>query len=105
MLLSHTIKMLLISVQEDSLVNHIAAKIVENVATTKGQVVLKFVTTEMAQSLWYIFKHSTLDAVRVTALSVSMTGEALCCNIFIHPANQVFVSYIASIHSNCPYFS
>jgi serine/threonine-protein kinase ULK4 len=57
--------------QEDSLINHIAAKIVENVATTKGQIAQKMVTTEMAQSLWYIFKHSTLDALRITALSVS----------------------------------
>ena len=56
--------------QEDSLSNHIAAKIVENVATTKGQVVQKLVTTEMAQALWYIFKHSTVDALRITAISV-----------------------------------
>ena len=33
----------------------------------------KFVTTEMAQSLWYSFKHSTVDALRITSLSVSMT--------------------------------
>lgn len=55
------------------MINHIAAKIVENVATTKGQVTQKLVTTEMAQSLWYIFKHSTLDALRITALSVSIS--------------------------------
>lgn len=54
---------------EDSLINHIAAKIVENVATTKGQIAEKMVTTEMAQSLWFVFKHSTLDALRITALS------------------------------------
>ncbi|XP_053386677.1 serine/threonine-protein kinase ULK4-like isoform X1 [Mercenaria mercenaria] len=54
---------------EDSVINHIAAKIVENVATTKGQIAQKMVTTEMAQSLWFIFKHSTLDALRITALS------------------------------------
>lgn len=63
--------------QEDSLINHIAAKIVENVATTKGQVAQKIVTVEMAQSLWFIFKHSTLDALRITALSVSPTPLCL----------------------------
>ncbi|XP_052814405.1 serine/threonine-protein kinase ULK4-like isoform X2 [Mya arenaria] len=54
---------------EDALIHHIAAKIVENVATTTGQVTQKLVTTEMAQSLWYIFKHSSLDALRITSLS------------------------------------
>lgn len=54
---------------EDPLITHIAAKIVENVATTKGQVAQKFVTTEMAQSLWYSFRHSTVDALRITSLS------------------------------------
>ncbi|XP_052237565.1 serine/threonine-protein kinase ULK4-like isoform X3 [Dreissena polymorpha] len=54
---------------EDSLINHMAAKIVENVAATTGQVTQKLVTTEMAQALWYIFKHSTIDALRITSLS------------------------------------
>jgi serine/threonine-protein kinase ULK4 len=56
---------------EDAVVNHYAAKTVENVVTTSGQHAMKFVTNEVAQFLWYIFTHSTMDSLRVTTISVS----------------------------------
>lgn len=74
---------------EDVVVNHVAAKIVENVVTTRGQHTQKFVNNEMAQSLWYIFKHSTVDSLRITALS------ALCR--LTRRNQQVFQSVIDTV--------
>ncbi|KAK3602625.1 hypothetical protein CHS0354_034209 [Potamilus streckersoni] len=74
---------------EDPVVNHIAAKIVENVATTKGQHSQKFGTVEMGQSLWFVFKHSTVDALRITALS------ALCRITYQNP--HVFQGVIDTV--------
>ncbi|XP_041374855.1 serine/threonine-protein kinase ULK4-like isoform X2 [Gigantopelta aegis] len=74
---------------EDTTLNHIAAKIVENVSATKGVHAQKFVHNEMAQSLWYLFKHSTVDAVRCTALSA-------LCRLTWHNA-QVFQSVIDTV--------
>ncbi|VDI57338.1 serine/threonine-protein kinase ULK4 [Mytilus galloprovincialis] len=54
---------------EDVTVHHIAAKIVENVVVTTGYHAQKFVTNEMGQALWFIFKHSTVDSLRITAIS------------------------------------
>ncbi|XP_048734641.2 serine/threonine-protein kinase ULK4-like isoform X2 [Ostrea edulis] len=74
---------------EDAVVNHIAAKSVENVVATQGAHAQKFVSNEMGQSLWYIFKHSTVDSLRITALS------ALCR--ITHHNPQVFQSVIDTV--------
>ncbi|KAK3093040.1 hypothetical protein FSP39_010415 [Pinctada imbricata] len=74
---------------EDAVVNHIAAKIVENVVSTSGQHAQKFVTNEIGQLLWYIFKHSTVDSLRITALSA-------LCRITRHN-QQVFQSVIDTV--------
>ncbi|XP_062580885.1 serine/threonine-protein kinase ULK4-like isoform X2 [Saccostrea cucullata] len=74
---------------EDAVVNHIAAKTVENVVATLGNHAQKFVSNEMGQSLWYIFKHSTVDSLRITALN------ALCRITHHHP--QVFQSVIDTV--------
>ncbi|XP_064646752.1 serine/threonine-protein kinase ULK4-like [Lineus longissimus] len=54
---------------EDAIVNHYAAKTVENVVTTSGSHSQKFVSNEVAQLMWYIFTHSTMDSLRVTTIS------------------------------------
>ncbi|KAK7111983.1 serine/threonine-protein kinase ULK4-like isoform X2 [Littorina saxatilis] len=54
---------------EDSVLNHIAAKIIETLTTTRGPHAEKFLTNEIGQGLWYIYKHSTMDSLRSTALS------------------------------------
>ncbi|XP_067686194.1 serine/threonine-protein kinase ULK4-like isoform X2 [Haliotis asinina] len=74
---------------EDPVVNHMAAKIVENVASTKGQHAQKFVSNEMAQSLWYLFRHSTMDSLRCTALSA-------LCRLTWHKAS-VFQNVIDTV--------
>ncbi|CAG5124212.1 unnamed protein product [Candidula unifasciata] len=65
---------------DDQILNHMAAKIIENVTATKTSHAQKFVTQEVCQSLWYLFKHSTVDAVRCTAIS------ALCRLTWHSPA-------------------
>ncbi|KAK6166744.1 hypothetical protein SNE40_023371 [Patella caerulea] len=74
---------------EDPVVNHVAAKTVENVVSVKGSHALKFVSNEMGQALWYLFKHSTVDALRCTAMS------ALCRIMWHNP--QVFQSVIDTV--------
>lgn len=74
---------------EDAVVNHIAAKTVENVVATQSTHAQKFVSNEMGQSLWYIFKHSTVDSLRITALN------ALCR--ITHHNPTVFQSVIDTV--------
>ncbi|KAL8565090.1 hypothetical protein ACOMHN_005293 [Nucella lapillus] len=54
---------------EDPVLNHIAAKIIETLTTTRGPHAEKFLTNEIGQALWNIYKHSTVDTLRSTALS------------------------------------
>ncbi|XP_069764933.1 serine/threonine-protein kinase ULK4 isoform X3 [Narcine bancroftii] len=53
----------------DAITNHLAAKIVENICTTTSSSVQGFITGEIGQLLWYLFTHSTVDSLRVTAIS------------------------------------
>ncbi|XP_054451851.1 serine/threonine-protein kinase ULK4 [Pteronotus mesoamericanus] len=54
---------------EERVVNHMAAKIVENVCTTFSAQAQGFITGEIGPVLWYLFKHSTVDSLRITAIS------------------------------------
>ncbi|GFR84606.1 serine/threonine-protein kinase ULK4 [Elysia marginata] len=54
---------------DDHVLNHIATKIIETVTATTTSHAQKFVTPEVCQSLWYLFKHSAVDSVRCTAIS------------------------------------
>ncbi|XP_051262428.1 serine/threonine-protein kinase ULK4 isoform X2 [Dicentrarchus labrax] len=54
---------------DDSIVHHMAAKAIENISTTVSGPSHHLVTTEMGSALWYLFTHSTVEAVRVTAIS------------------------------------
>lgn len=60
-----------LSVQEELVVNHMAAKVVENVCSTVSHYAQGFITPEIGPTLWYLFTHSTVDAMRVSAVSVS----------------------------------
>lgn len=55
------------------MVNHMAAKIIENVCSRQTRCAQGFITAEVGPALWYLFTHSTLDALRVSAMSVSNT--------------------------------
>ncbi|XP_017396447.1 serine/threonine-protein kinase ULK4 isoform X4 [Cebus imitator] len=59
----------LVATQEERIVNHMAAKIIENVCTTFSAQAKGFITGEVGPVLWYLFRHSTADSLRITAIS------------------------------------
>ncbi|XP_032120185.1 serine/threonine-protein kinase ULK4 isoform X5 [Sapajus apella] len=59
----------LLATQEERIVNHMAAKIIENVCTTFSAQAKGFITGEVGPVLWYLFRHSTADSLRITAIS------------------------------------
>ncbi|XP_076774079.1 serine/threonine-protein kinase ULK4 isoform X13 [Arvicanthis niloticus] len=59
----------LVATQEERVVNHMAAKIIENVCTTFSAQAQGFTTGEIGPVLWHLFRHSTVDALRITAIS------------------------------------
>lgn len=61
--------------QEERVVNHMAAKIIENVCTTFSAQAQGFTTGEIGPVLWHLFRHSTVDALRITAISVSVKSR------------------------------
>uniref|UniRef100_A0A669CUY2 Unc-51 like kinase 4 n=1 Tax=Oreochromis niloticus TaxID=8128 RepID=A0A669CUY2_ORENI len=54
---------------DDTAVHHMAAKAIENISTVLSGPSHHLVTTEIGSALWYLFTHSTVEAVRVTAIS------------------------------------
>ncbi|XP_055019949.1 serine/threonine-protein kinase ULK4 isoform X2 [Boleophthalmus pectinirostris] len=65
---------------DDSVVHHMAAKAVENIATVVSGPAHSLVTSDTGPALWYLFTHFTVEAVRVTAIS------ALCRLTRVVPA-------------------
>lgn len=63
-----------------------AAKIIENVCTTFSAQAQGFITGEIGPVLWYLFKHSTVDSLRITAISVrwSIFGGYICVYLNIN---------------------
>ncbi|KAM9852569.1 serine/threonine-protein kinase ULK4 [Aulostomus maculatus] len=55
--------------QDDPIVHHMAAKAIENIFTKVSDPSHRLITLDVGQALWYLFSHSTLEAVRVTAIS------------------------------------
>ncbi|KAK5892707.1 hypothetical protein CesoFtcFv8_013061 [Champsocephalus esox] len=53
----------------DPIVHHMAAKAIENIASAVSGSSHQLATTEIGSALWYLFTHSTVEAVRVTAIS------------------------------------
>uniref|UniRef100_A0A2C9L0L6 Protein kinase domain-containing protein n=1 Tax=Biomphalaria glabrata TaxID=6526 RepID=A0A2C9L0L6_BIOGL len=66
--------------EDDQVVNHICIKIIETVTASLSTHSQKFVTQEVCQSLWYMFKHTSVDAIRITTIS------ALCRLTWQNPA-------------------
>ncbi|XP_061573900.1 serine/threonine-protein kinase ULK4 [Cololabis saira] len=54
---------------DDAVVHHMAAKTVENISTAVSTSSHHLVTPETGSAMWYLFTHSTVEAVRVTAIS------------------------------------
>ncbi|XP_007947902.1 serine/threonine-protein kinase ULK4, partial [Orycteropus afer afer] len=68
-LTAYTVLMRCLREGEERIVNHMAAKIIENVCTTFSAQAQGFITGEVGPVLWYLFKHSTVDSLRITAIS------------------------------------
>lgn len=51
--------------------NHMVCKMVENVCTPVSHYAQGFITGEIGPMLWYLFTHSSVDSLRVSAISVS----------------------------------
>ncbi|XP_030065229.1 serine/threonine-protein kinase ULK4 [Microcaecilia unicolor] len=66
---TYTVLMRCLREGEEPVIHHMTAKIVENVCTTISFHVQGFITGEIGPALWYIFTHSTIDALRITAIS------------------------------------
>uniref|UniRef100_A0A667ZRY0 Unc-51 like kinase 4 n=1 Tax=Myripristis murdjan TaxID=586833 RepID=A0A667ZRY0_9TELE len=54
---------------DDPVVQHMAAKTIENISSTVSGPSHNWVSTEIGSALWYLFTHSTVEAVRATAIS------------------------------------
>ncbi|XP_032120184.1 serine/threonine-protein kinase ULK4 isoform X4 [Sapajus apella] len=68
-LAAYTVLMRCLREGEERIVNHMAAKIIENVCTTFSAQAKGFITGEVGPVLWYLFRHSTADSLRITAIS------------------------------------
>ncbi|XP_059674869.1 serine/threonine-protein kinase ULK4 isoform X1 [Gavia stellata] len=68
-LAAYTVLMRCLREGEDRVVNHLAAKIIENVCTTLSCHAQGFITGEIGPVLWYLFTHSTGDSLKITAVS------------------------------------
>uniref|UniRef100_A0A2K6TCK0 Unc-51 like kinase 4 n=1 Tax=Saimiri boliviensis boliviensis TaxID=39432 RepID=A0A2K6TCK0_SAIBB len=66
---AYTVLMRCLREGEERTVNHMAAKIIENVCTTFSAQAKGFITGEVGPVLWYLFRHSTADSLRITAIS------------------------------------
>ncbi|XP_072535713.1 serine/threonine-protein kinase ULK4 isoform X1 [Salminus brasiliensis] len=66
---AYTVLMRCLREGEELVVNHMAAKIIENVCSRECQCAQGFITAEVGPALWYLFTHSTVDALRVSAMS------------------------------------
>ncbi|XP_056376573.1 serine/threonine-protein kinase ULK4 isoform X2 [Hyla sarda] len=74
---------------EEPIIHHMTAKIIENVCTTVTLHVQGFISAEIGPALWYLFTHSTVDSLRITAIS------ALCR--ITHHAPSAFQSVIEKV--------
>ncbi|KAM6449701.1 serine/threonine-protein kinase ULK4 isoform 2-T4 [Liasis olivaceus] len=86
---TYTVLMRCLREGEERVINHIAAKIVENVCSTFSSHAQGFITGEIGLVLWYLFMHSTIDSLRITAISA-------LCKITRH-SPSVFQSVIEKV--------
>ncbi|XP_060637751.2 serine/threonine-protein kinase ULK4 [Anolis sagrei] len=86
---AYTVLMRCLREGEERIVNHIAAKIVENVCSTVSSHAQGFITGEIGPVLWFLFTHSTIDSLRITAIS------ALCK--ITHHSPSAFQSVIEKV--------
>ncbi|XP_068092417.1 serine/threonine-protein kinase ULK4 isoform X2 [Hyperolius riggenbachi] len=88
-LAAYTVLMRCLREGEEPVIHHMTAKIIENVCSTITSHVQGFLTGEIGPALWYLFTHSTVDSLRITAIS------ALCR--ITHHAPTAFQSVIEKV--------
>ncbi|XP_072009526.1 serine/threonine-protein kinase ULK4 isoform X2 [Engystomops pustulosus] len=88
-LAAYTLLMRCLREGEEPIIHHMTAKIIENVCTTVTSHVQGFINAEIGPALWYLFTHSTVDSLRITAIS------ALCR--ITHHAPSAFQSVIEKV--------
>ncbi|XP_066440771.1 serine/threonine-protein kinase ULK4 [Eleutherodactylus coqui] len=88
-LAAYTLLMRCLREGEEPIIHHMTAKIIENVCTTVTAHVQGFLNAEIGPALWYLFTHSTVDSLRITAIS------ALCR--ITHHAPSAFQSVIEKV--------
>ncbi|XP_030121005.4 serine/threonine-protein kinase ULK4 isoform X2 [Taeniopygia guttata] len=66
---AYTVLMRCLREGEERVVNHIAAKIIENVCTTRSCHAQGFITGEIGPVLWHLFTHSTGDSLKIIPIS------------------------------------
>ncbi|EDO33899.1 predicted protein [Nematostella vectensis] len=88
---------------EDIDVQHFAAKTIELVSTTHGRHASKLVTNDIAQLLWKLFTHCTVDVQKVTALSALCRLTCHSTMVFQHVVEKAgFKAVIGALTTTIP---
>ncbi|XP_076433531.1 serine/threonine-protein kinase ULK4 isoform X5 [Peromyscus maniculatus bairdii] len=99
-LAAYTVLMRCLREGEERVVNHMAAKIIENVCTTLSAQAQGFITGEVGPVLWHLFRHSTVDSLRITAISalcrITRQSPAAFQNVIEKVGLNAVISSLAS---------
>ncbi|XP_048190445.1 serine/threonine-protein kinase ULK4 [Perognathus longimembris pacificus] len=95
-LATYTVVMRCLREGEERVVNHMAAKVMENVCTTGAPQAQGFLTGEVGPALWFLFRHSTVDALRITAISALCRITRQCPTAFQNVIEKVGLTAVIS---------
>ncbi|XP_074754238.1 serine/threonine-protein kinase ULK4 isoform X5 [Athene noctua] len=97
---AYTVLMRCLREGEDRVVHHLAAKIIENVCTTLSCHAQGFITGEIGLLLWYLFTHSTVDSLKITAVSALCRITRYSPNAFQNVIEKVGLTAVLSSLAN-----
>ncbi|XP_061852777.1 serine/threonine-protein kinase ULK4 [Colius striatus] len=97
---AYTVLMRCLREGEDRVVNHLAAKIIENVCTTLSCHAQGFVTGEIGPVLWYLFTHSAVDSLKITAISALCRVTRYSATAFQSVIEKVGLAAVLNILAN-----
>ncbi|XP_074747646.1 serine/threonine-protein kinase ULK4 isoform X2 [Strix uralensis] len=97
---AYTVLMRCLREGEDRVVNHLAAKIMENVCTTRSCHAQGFITGEIGPVLWYLFTHSTVDSLKITAVSALCRITRYAPNAFQNVIEKVGLTAVLNSLAN-----
>ncbi|TRY56877.1 hypothetical protein DNTS_028944 [Danionella cerebrum] len=93
---AYTVLMRCLREGEELVVNHMAAKTIENVCSRNSASAQGFINAEVGPALWYLFTHSTVDALRVSAISALCKITHLSAGAFQSVIDKVGLPSILS---------